>query len=197
MRLWDATPRNFRELKSPGARPSIIAALPPPPTPLIVVPASATTEPTPAGTTTPQDMNIDTDTPFEGACPPLDGLTATTSYPFKFSEQGSSMRAPPSTPGTTPHQPLDPAETSSPLQEPFSPPHEPGPSVDDLGVYHQIEKIGSSGRFTSNEWAMACYGVTLGGPLWDFDGPGSCVEPKPELETPSSWLPWEVGCVIC
>jgi len=69
--------------------------------------------------------------------------------------------------------------------------------------YHQISKFGSNGRFTSNEWALACYGVDLGGPVWNFDNMDLEEDRTPELE-PLDDLPEESGsgstgwgCTIC
>lgn len=76
-------------------------------------------------------------------------------------------------------------------------------SDEPLVPYHQISKIGTNGRFTSNEWALACYGVDLGGPVWDFDSMYTEEKPEPELE-PLDDVPgseseeasgW--GCTIC
>lgn len=187
MRLWDATPGNFRELRSPGARPSIIAPLPPPPMPTIAVSESETPK------LTLQAMNLEP--PFELArSPPLDDLTTTNSS--RSSERGPSTRTP-TTPGTSVHQSESTGSLlSKPSPLPFRSPS-PIHLVDDLDVYHHLETIGSCGRFTSNEWAMACYGVDLGGPLWDLNEPSSCVEPEPVVEKYNPWLPWELGCVIC
>lgn len=158
------------------ARPRWIADLPEPPAPIITI----------VSVPEPQESL------FVDKSNPRTPLLAASALADSSSEMSSTMS--PRTANTSTIQVE--AELSIDKEET---PAEPQPE----DPYHRISKVGSNGRFTSNEWALACYGVDLGGPVWNFDNMDLEKDQTPELE-PLDDLPEETesestgwGCTIC